>query len=240
MRRIKRLLLVAALIATSVMATTASGASASMPVVVPPPPPDANVALGTTAAGGAVFQGTASLPRFPCPPPPPFGTGPCAGSFSGQWTGQLAGTSNTSPFEVTWSTGSTINANFNYYELQCLGGVETLLGVAGGSGTATAGPGSVDGNWLIPGELFPRDVIGVSATFTFTWARVGNAAVLNLDTASLQLNVSGIGWTTVISKPQTATATFAPTQSTGTGVPSCSNPLTNVSGIIAGDLPLHS
>jgi len=192
------------------------------------------------ATGDAAFRGTASLPTFPCPPPPPFGSGPCSGSFTGSWSGSLSGVAGSSPFTVAWSTSNplSVQANFSYYELQCLDGTETALGVAQGSGTAVAGPGEVQGKLQNVGETFPRDITGVSVAFSFSWTRVGNSAVISFSPITAQVFVAGSGWVTVLTTPQTGTATFVPTQSTGTGVPSCANPLTGVAGIIAGDIPL--
>ncbi len=201
----------------------------------------------TAAAGSATFEGTAFLPKFPCPPPPPFGTGPCIGSFTGQWAGHVAGVSGTSPFDVTWSTvpvsGSAspavVVSALTYAEWQCAAETETVLGIAQGSGTATVAPGQLQGKWQVVAEPFARDVVGVSLAFTFQWTRLGNTAALVFPSAVLQLNVSGLGWRTVISSAlQGGVATFAPTSSSGGGVPSCTNPLTNVTGTIAGTVPL--
>lgn len=198
------------------------------------------VAAATVATGDASFTGTASLPTFPCPSPPPFGTGPCNGSFSGSWSGNLSGVAGTSPFDVTWSTsGSGVSASFLYAEWQCAAGTETVLGIAQGSGTATAGPGQLQGKWQVPGEPFARDITAVSLSFTFAWTRLATSSVLVLNTSTLTLTVSGIGTVTVLTGQQVGVAAFAPTSSSGvSGVPSCANPLTNVSGDIAGDIPL--
>lgn len=197
----------------------------------------------TATVGSAVFRGTANLPTFPCPPPPPFGTGPCTGSFSGQWAGHIAGANGTNAFDVTWSTldataPQVTVSNFQYAEWQCAGGTETILGVAQGTGSAVVNPGQLQGKYQIPGETFARDIIGVQFNFFFQWTRLANAAVLVLPTATMQINVSGMGWRTVITSiPQSGVAEFVPTSESGQGVPSCANPLTNVTGTIAGDLP---
>ena len=196
----------------------------------------------TTAHGDAAFNGSAFLPKFPCSPPPPFGTGPCNGSFSGQWAGNLSGVAGTSPYAVTWDTHSAslpkVNASFSYFEFQCLASTELANGIAQGTGSAVADPGMVKGQWQVVGEPFARDIIGVTVTFSFQWSRVATAAVMTLSPATVQLNVSGLGLRTVSTAAQLATATFVPQQSTGSGVPSCANPLTNVTGLIAGALPI--
>jgi len=200
--------------------------------------PAAHAAVATT--GDAVFTGAATLSKFPCQPPYPFGNGPCSGTFAGAWSGQISGVDGTSPFDVAWSTSNaqSVQASFSYYELQCLDGTETLLGVAQGSGVASAGPGQVQGKWQNPGDLFPRDVVGVSVSFGFSWTRVGNTAVMSFSPITAQLDVSGLGWVTVLTAAQNGTAVFAPLQSSGTGVPTCTNQWTNVSGDIEGDIPL--
>jgi hypothetical protein len=200
--------------------------------------PHAHAASATT--GDAVFSGTASLSTFPCQQPPPFGNGPCSGSFHGSWSGTLSGVAGTSPFQVAWSTSSpfSVQASFSYYELQCLDGTETALGVAQGSGTASAGPGEVQGKLQNVGDTFPRDVTRVDVTYAFTWTRVGNAAAMSFTPLTVVLAVSGIGSVTVVNSAQNGAAVFAPLQSTGTGVPTCSNQWTNVTGDIAGNIPI--
>lgn len=198
----------------------------------------------TVASGGAEFQGRARLDTFPCQPAPPFGNGPCNGSFSGDWGGHLNGVSGTSPFEVTWTTHDQAGApdnpqivvdNFTYAEWDCnLGVAETVLGIARGTGSAWAEPGQIDGNWYVVPNTFPRDVIGLNLSFDFRWTRLGANALIQLTRATLSLDVTGIGWVVVIDSPQVATAAFVPTTTHG-DVPSCTNQHP-VSGIIAGAL----
>lgn len=192
------------------------------------------------ATGSAAFHGTAELSRFPCQPPPPFGDGPCTGSFGGDWAGNLSGAQGTNPYSVSWTTasGSAVHASFQYAEWQCLDGVESALGFAVGSGTASAGPGAVQGKWQVPGEAFPRDVVGVDATFQFTWTRVGNAAVIMLSPMALTVTVSGLGAQTVITSGQNGAASFAVTSSANTTAPTCATPLDDVQGAIAGTIAL--
>lgn len=210
-----------------------------VPFTTSPGPASATDAV----SGDAAFAGTAFLPTFPCQPPPPAGNGPCSGSFNGQWTGHLSGVHQSSPFEVSWTTTTAtspaVSASFYYWEVQCLAGTETVIGNAVGTGAATAVPGQVKGNWQQVGVDLPRDILEVSLTFSFQWTRVGTGAVLTLNPATLSLNVAGLGWKTVSTSEQDGTATFVPLTSTGTGVPSCANPLTNVTGAITGDLALR-
>lgn len=189
------------------------------------------------STGGLAFDGTAELSTFPCPPPPPFGTGPCAGEFNGEWSGSLAGVSTRSAYQVTWSAPpGSLHAAFDYAEWQCLG-LETVLGLATGTGTATAVPGQVQGKWQVPGEGFARDIVGVTATFEFDWIRVGTTATLLLDPVSLTLDVAGLGAQPVITSPQTGVAAFVATHTDTVGVPTCATPLA-VDGAIAGTVPL--
>lgn len=188
------------------------------------------------SAGTAAFQGSATLPTFPCSPQ----SGPCSGSFSGAWTGGLSGVSGTSVYSVAWSApDGSLNAAFQYSELQCLAGVETLVGTATGSGSATAQPGQVQGKWQVPGESFARDIIAVSIDFDFSWTRTATSATIILYPLSISLDVSGLGPQVVVSaSEQAGSALFAPTSQSGSGVPTCDNPLTNVEGVIAGVVPL--
>lgn len=197
----------------------------------------------TVVSGGAEFQGRAELDTFPCQPAPPFGNGPCTGDFSGDWGGHLSGVSGTSPFEVTWTTHDQAGLfdpqlvvdNFTYAEWDCnLGVAETVLGIARGTGLAWAEPGQIDGNWYVVPNTFPRDIIGLHLSFDFRWTRVGATAAIQLTRATLSLDVTGIGWVTVINSPQVATAAFVPTTTSG-DVPSCNNQHP-VSGLIAGAL----
>jgi hypothetical protein len=191
----------------------------------------------TTSAGGFNFAGTVNLPTFPCSPPPPFGTGPCAGNLRAQWSGHLAGVSGTSPFDVTWSAGGgAMSATFNYSELQCLG-LELLLGMAQGTGTAVAAPGEVQGKWQVPGESFPRDVIGVTASFSFLWTRAGTTEVLSLAPFTLTLQVAGLADQTVVTGPQFGVASFGLVPDSGP-FPDCGHPWRVNGGPIAGTVPL--
>lgn len=202
------------------------------------PPAHATV----TATGDATFNGTAFLPKFPCPPPPPFGTGPCSGTFSGHWTGHLVGISGTSPYDVTWTTSgaAAIGASFTYAEWNCSAQLETALGIAIGTGTATVNPGQLQGKWQVVGETFARDIIGVSMTFNFAWTRLTTAAAITMTQPTLKLNVSGLGWQTVLTgADQHGVADFTPTSSSATTVPSCATPLTNVNGVIEGNLAFN-
>jgi hypothetical protein len=190
-------------------------------------------AQAAPALGHLAFTGTATLPTFPCAPPPPFGNGPCAGSFAGAWTGHVAGVQGTSAFDVTWGAGA-VGATFQYSELQCLG-LETVLGIASGSGSASSGPGQVQGKWQVPGEAFARDVYGVRVSFTFQWTRVGTSAVLVLSPFALTLDVTGMSPQLVASSKQYGAATFAPTaHQSGPATPTCASPWQGVSGQIAG------
>lgn len=200
------------------------------------------VAPPGTGVGEIAFTGSAVLPVFPCSPPAPFGTGPCSGSFSGDWSAHLAGTSGTSSFDTTWATttGAAVSATFQYAEWQCLQGAETLAGFAIGSGSATAAPGTVQGKWQVPGETFPRDITGATFTFQFSWTRALSGAVLTLNPVSLTLDVAGLGTQVVVTGTQTGTATLVVRSTDNTSAPTCSTPLTNVRGEIAGTVQLIS
>lgn len=198
----------------------------------------------TVATGDIVFRGDAALPRFPCEPPPPFGNGPCQGDFTGEWTGELVGTARADgdpePFQATWTSGpGGLSAEFIYAEWDCQEDLATVLGIAQGEGTAISGPGQVDGRWIVPGEAFPRAINAVALDFEFTWTRVLTGAVISISPTALRMDVSGLGWQTVVTDDQRALATFVPQQSGGTPhVPTCDDPLTNVTGTISGTVPI--
>lgn len=192
--------------------------------------------------GEVAFRGTAFLPTFPCPPPPPFGTGPCAGNFTGDWSADVSGVSGTSAFHAVWNTtsGTAVNASFQYSEWQCLTATESILGLAVGSGTATVAPGGIQGKWQQPNTAFPLDIVGATMTFDFEWTRVLGTAVLTLKPLSLVLDVAGLPPQTVVTGEQNGIATFVVTSTDNTAVPSCDTPLTDVEGVIAGTVSLAS
>lgn len=188
---------------------------------------------GRRTAGAIAFRGRAHLPVFPC------GSTCSGGSFQGDWTGSVAGTYDGAAFEAEWTTlsGTAVGAGFSYSEIACLQGVETLAGEANGSGSASAGPGQVLGYWEHAlGVPFP--IVGVTLNFGFHWERTANTAVIQLNPVSLTLDVAGLGGRTVVLGPQTGTAAFALTSADNATVPTCSTPLTNVRGEIAGTAPL--
>jgi hypothetical protein len=188
-----------------------------------------------SAVGKAGFNGTASLPTFPCPP----SANNCDGTFSGDWQGTISGFSGPNEFTAAWATTTGgITATFDYWESSCLAGTETILGGADGRGSASTKPGEAHGTWKAPGEMLPRNVIGVSITFEFLWDRVVNGAVLSLSPVSLTLNVEGLGPRTVLTEIQLGEAVFVPESSDNTPVPSCLTPLQNVHGRIAGTVDL--
>ncbi len=190
-----------------------------------------------SAAGSIVVSGEATLPRFPCPPPY-LGQEPCYGSFTGEWAGHAAGLDvGGGAYDVTWARLGGIEASFTYFELQCVE-PSTVLGAAIGSGSATAGPGSVRGDWSGGPLELPRPITGVRLSFTFTWSRFGTTAVITLDTFLLEIEVAGVGWRVASQAAPPGTATFVPMTFTGVHQPSCAAPLTDVKGRIAGVLPL--
>lgn len=190
-------------------------------------PPQGAEALAPTI-GIVAIEGVAEFDKIPCPPPPPFGTGPCTGSFIGSWNGQAAGVVGTSRFETTWVAPSgSIGANFVYSELQCLA-LEGTVGIAKGTATASAAPGQVDGQWHVLGETFARDVVAVSAGFDFQWTRIGTGMTLVLTSFSLALDVAGLGPQQVADSHQLGVAVLAVSEPVPTRPPTCAEPLIDV------------
>lgn len=190
------------------------------------------------AVGAASFEGTATLPKFPCAPPP-TGTG-CYGNFSGQWSGNLSGLYAGREFDISWRTlnNTGISANSFYYdEFTCVvPEAGSLLGRALGTGTARGGPGQVVGTMYgnNPNTL-PVLIDEIQFDFTFEWTRVGNGAVIVLSPTSFRANVPTLGWVTLLNSRQIAVADFVPTgSSTPGGIPNCTTPLTNIHGAITG------
>ena len=187
------------------------------------------------AVGQIAFQGNAALPTFPCTPPPPFGTGPCHGTLDGQWSGEATGTVAGGEFHVTWIP-QPLHADFSYYELQCVE-PSTLLGAAFGTGWATAGPGSIRGDWQGASGL-PRAITDLRLDFRFQWTRVGTSAAITFSAFDLSANISGLGWQRLSYASPLATATFVPLTVDNVHPPTCLQPLTNVRGVVAGQVTL--
>lgn len=200
-------------------------------------------AAATTVAGDAAFHGTAFLPTFPCPTSPLTYCG--GGSFAGQWEGHLSGHTDGHPFDVAWQTtlqaAAAVTASFSYNEVVCLANLGTLSGTAFGSGSATADAAHTVGYWYGGGlGDLPQAIIGVRLLFNFEWFRAGNSAAIVVKQGSrLEIDIAGIGWRTVSTSEQDGAATFVPLGSSNTVVPGCATPLTNVTGVIAGDLTLR-
>lgn len=148
-------------------------------------------------AGPLAFSGTASLPKFPCPPADPT----CVGEFDGVVSGQLGGTAPDT-WEVTLATAD-LTADFVYEDQSCSEGA--ALGTATIEGQLPHVLGTFDGGPL------PRTVVGITLEVDFTWVRHGPTAVLTLERATATLDVLGVGPVEVMTDGLgAATAAFAP------------------------------
>jgi len=160
------------------------------------------VAFGAPAASAAgtgtgvlAFEGTATLPIFPCP------ASPCAqlGQFTGKTTGTASGvTAANEPYTVTWSgeTGAKSDfedaagppLTFNYTELAATCPLEGTANATGKHirvGTAnTDATDTVQGAVLTP---VPVAITGIDATFDFGWIRVGATAAITTTITNLHL-----------------------------------------------------
>lgn len=187
------------------------------------------------AAGDVALSGTVTLPTYPCPPPPPFGSGPCTGSFAADWAGHLAGTAGAAVYDLTWATssGSAMTGSVTYSALNCdeLG---ARFGLGLGTASATVGANDVHGTWQVVGGP-AHDVIGVSASFSYDWGTVATASITVLDPFTLTVDVDGLGSQTVVASKQTGVMAFAPPVVSGLD---CDNPVTNVTAPLVGDVPL--
>lgn len=156
------------------------------------------------AGAPLTFSGTASLPKFPCPP----ADASCVGTFEGTVSGSFAG-EQFGAFEVVLADAD-LDASFGYSDTNC------IEGSALGTVTVSAGLGHVDGRYdrdpdpENPDPL-PLPVIGLLAETDFTWDRDLASANLILENGFLQLNVAGIGWIQVMTDTLgAAEAFFAP------------------------------
>lgn len=156
------------------------------PLVGPTPAQAAN------AGGGSIaFEGTASLPKFPCAPPQP-GDFPCSGTFTGRVGGALSGVHgpNNTPWAIEIVTSPRQIATFNYFD-EIEPGVPCFEGMARASGTVTAGLGEVFGAYgsTLP---VPLPVTAIEMTFQFDWRRIGTAAVMEFTSTKVVLTVTGL------------------------------------------------
>jgi hypothetical protein len=192
-------------------------------------------AVPASAAGnGSIgFEGTAVLPTFPCPSPYLYGTNPCNGTLSGGWTGHAAGQVAGGTFDVAWVNTTGLNSSFTYYELNCVE-PSTVLGAAHGTGSAAAGPGQIRGDWQSTSGL-ARDITNVRLTFEFEWSRAGTTAVITFKSFDVVLSIAGLADQHVAIGAYPATATFVPETVDNPHPPTCSQPLTNVQGQVAGE-----
>lgn len=195
-----------------------------------------------TATGVATFSGEATLSRFPCQQPPPFGNGPCGGLFYGSWAGNLTGTYNGAPYEVVWESANVraVHAAFSYYEAVCLvPEAGSLVGFAAGGGSATAGSNEVVGAIYNAVGGLPALITHVRLDFSFDWVRLGNSAAITLSSFTFWAQLGDGTWLPLVNSAQTGAASFVPTHSEApTGVPSCTTPLTDVKGQISGSIPI--
>jgi hypothetical protein len=201
---------------------------------------DAQARPAVTVRGVTSFDAAASLPVGPCRAPEPSDDDMCNGTFRGDWSGALSGVVGTSPFEVAWSTNGDRGFDvrtFEYETWPCDRGIGVVPATARGSGSAFAGPGQIDGNWQVLGELFARDVLALELTFDFQWKRLTDTtATITLDPVALRLHVNGIGWVKVLASPQAGTVEFVPLPSDGGRA--CTE-RTTLAGLMMGELALH-
>jgi hypothetical protein len=207
-------------------------------VVATSNPVDVRWAYPVSVGSVVTFDGVADLPRFPCPPPPPYGTGPCTGTVTGSTSGHLAGTAHLDAYDVTW-TGATggVKATFSSSEWLCEAGLENVLGTANGTGLAQAASGVV-GWYRVAGDAVARPVTAVTARFAFEWERVGATAVVTFTSFDVTLSVAGLGDRLVVTGGRTGAATFVLTNTANVTAPTCDDPLTGVHGQIAGSVPV--
>lgn len=152
---------------------------------------------GASASSGLEFEGTASLPAFPCPL-----TVSCEGTFEGTASGELAGDDGGATWQATLTTAE-LTAEFGYEDANCTDGS------ARGTASITAGFGDVYGTY--DDEPVPRSVHRLEVDATFSWDRDGSAADLDLRDVEVRLDVESLGWQQVTTTAAgAAVATFAP------------------------------
>ncbi len=179
-------------------------------------------ALVVTALGGPAraasfgestlaFRGTASLPKFPCA----LGDRACAGTFDGFLSGVLAG----SQYGVPWTAvlaDAPVLATFTYADTVA----NCSAGIASGTLSSLSGYEHVLGTYGQPDPL-PRPVASASVTGSFRWTRVGTVAQLSITDVTVQLEVGGTGWVTVLTGGVgQALAAFGPGLDSG-NLPDC-------------------
>lgn len=138
-------------------------------------------------AGGVAFEGTASLPKFPCALPTT-----CPATFTGTASGQLAG-EQFGPWEATIAAASVSTTNLVYSDTNC------VTGTASGRATVTAGLGQVTGEYKpnntvvlpTPSNLLPLPIEGLTIDADFTWNRFGGTAAVVFANGVVRATVAG-------------------------------------------------
>lgn len=148
-----------------------------------------------------MFDGEATLPKFPCA----VGDPTCLGAFEGSVSGQLGG----SGFEA-WEASLadvSLTATFSYEDTTCEDGT------AAGTATIDGGLGSVRGHYdFDPTDesTFSAPIIGIFAQIEFTWQREGATASITLVDGTIDVDVVGTGWIRVVNDVRgRASAEFA-------------------------------
>lgn len=155
-------------------------------VVAPTPSAQANEA----ATGVLEFDGNATLPNFPCPPPTP-GSFPCTGTWSGAIRGSLSGDHIVGDAHHPWAVEIVIPdavATFAYFDL-VRPGVPCTEGFARATGSASGGLGEVFGAYARPPGLVPIAPDAIQITWKFDWRRVGLTAVMQFSEVSVTLTI---------------------------------------------------
>ena len=172
------------------------------PGELPPPP-------GPKASSTIAFDGTASLPSFPCPSATP-GENPCLGTFSGSEDAAFAGDNAAGLWTLNMSTPLAID--FAYSDA-IQPGVPCAEGQAAGAVSINAASGQVLGAWTNRVDI-PYLIKEATLSFRFSWTRVGATAVLDLADVSLWIHIQAPkGWINVIepnSSEARAVAAFVP------------------------------
>lgn len=167
-----------------------------------PPPP------GPKAVSALDFEGTATLPSFPCPPPGP-GELPCVAGFTGTLESSMGGDGG--PGLWALQLVAPMTAQVSYTDL-LQPGAPCLEGIATGSGTATAGQNDMVGFWT--NRLGEEQLVkGAQIEFSFDWRRFGTTAVMSLRDLRVRLHTPGQGWVEVVSPGSSsgpAAAVFVP------------------------------
>lgn len=172
--------------------------------VMPPVPAQADVVAAT---GAATFTGTARMPMFPCEPTEPGGD-VCEGTWNGTLTGALEGRHTTTDGrEVPWGVVIDAPGTASLRYAAPNDATDCAAGLVQGHATFSGGGGNNQA-WgaYVNSTPIPAPIVGTKLSLHFQWPRAGTTGPVVVTGMSIEIQVYGVGWVTVIDDSQSVSA----------------------------------